>query len=447
MSLLLLALLPGVHAFECGTSGQLDALRGAGTPLDHARLEPPPFVHPPTGSTPPPPDRAIYGTPATWHVETEHFTVNWWDSSVSDAAVQAAAEALEVGWDAFVEEQGWEPPASSDAYYIWVYLDADLGSTTGYTTEYWDSTFPDGIPLIYINPNTLDDFGPDFYHALTVHELMHAIQFGMRPYDWDSDDSNQENWYWEASATHASELADPTVDGHQYTSAWYAERPEVRYDSYEGSHQYGMFVLNAWLEDTHGSGTMRDIWRASSAQPGVSWPKIMEDHIGTDAEVLWAGFSDAYGNETLPESALYTPGQRQGDLTDGATGTLDELGTHYWTIDADLVVTPDSDDVILGGADAAGAPVRTGGAKVVSVTALSDRTSYALTLSEPSDAPDDTGGDGSTSEDDDDTDGASAGSSGVTDGTDKSGCTTASAMGSGVVWLALVAAGSRRRRG
>ncbi len=427
-------------AMDCGTPGQLDALRGGGSEADRARLEPPVFVGPHSGAPPPPADRTIYGTPSTWHVETEHFTVNWWDDTVTDAQVEAAVDALEVGWQAFVEEQGWPAPVSSDVHYVWVFLDPGLGGTTGYTTEYWDDNYPDGLPLIYINPTTLGDFGPNFYHALTVHEFMHAIQFGMRDYDWDTENGPLENWYWEASANHASELADPTVDGHQYTSAWYAEQPALRYDSYDGYHQYGMFVFNAWLEEALGAHSMRDTWVLSADRPGESWRDILSEATGVSAPVLWGDFSDAYGNGELEESDLYTTATQQGNLEDGVGGTLDELGTHYWAAQGDVVVSVDSAAVVLGGAGEPGESLRTGGDRIVSVTALSDDTSYVLTVSAPSDEPDDTGEPAAA---DTDSEEPAAASGGVAEDSKGTGCATV-AWGGGLWWV-LVALGARRR--
>ena len=438
MQLLVISLIQSAAAMNCGTSGQLDALAGRGTPLDHARLERPAFIHGPEPHRPPPPDRSVYGTSWPDHVETEHFTIQWWDDSVSPGAVTAAAEALEVGWQAFVEEQGWQAPVSSDTYYIWVLLDPALGSTTGYTTEYFDATYPDGLPVIYLNPTTLDDFGPAFYHALTVHELMHAIQFGMRPYDWEADNHNLENWYWEASATHASELADPSIDGHQYTSAWYADRPEQRYDSYDSSHQYGMFVFNAWLDHHLGAGSMRQVWAQSSSRQSTPWPSIMEETTGWSAEALWAGFTDAYGNGTLPENPLYTQPKNQGALEDGAGGRLDELGTHYWTLDGDWTVTPDSGAVILGGTTEAGAPLRSGGSRVVTVTALADGTDYTLSLSEPTQDPDDSGTPANDS-------GTPPSGGTLPANTHKGGCATVGTGTAFLAWAGLAALGCRRR--
>ena len=431
---------------NCATPQALDALQGRAAPTFPAMVERPSFIHPPRH--PPPPDRTIYGTSWDNHIETAHFTIQWWSDSVSESQARASAEALEMGWQAFIEEQGWKPPVSSDSHYIWVLLDPDLGSTTGYTTEYVDSNYPEGLPVIYLNPTTLRDFGEPFYTSLCVHELMHAIQYGTRDYSWADDSSDTENWYWEASATHASELADPSVDGHQYASAWYADQPHLRYDSYVGSHQYGMFVFNAWLDEHHGAGTMQAVWTQAESMSGTPWPDIIEATTGSTAAQSWAGFTHAYGNEQMEESDLYGPVTTEGALEDGSQGRLDQLGTHYWTVSADVVVTPDSDDIILAGALEPGASVRTHASTRLSVTALNDGTKYALSVSLPGSAGDTGASSGSDEpQEDDNSERTPSGETGA--GSKSSGCHTVENGARSAPWvllgLASFALGLRRR--
>ncbi|MED5369537.1 MAG: DUF6055 domain-containing protein [Myxococcota bacterium] len=309
----------------CDTPLALEVLRG------RAQASHPGMLLPPGGagdvSPPPMADRAFNGSPYALHQETEHFTINWFDEALPQPAVNLAAEALEQAWTAFIDEQGWPEPVSSDRYYLWVLLDPSLGETTGYTVEFFDDQYADGYPVIYLNPDWISH--PDFYRALAAHEFMHAIQFAMR--DWSEQDSEQ-SWYWEASANHASELAGPDWDGHQYTSAWYAEQAQLRFDSEVGAHHYGMFVLNAYLEDQLGPGTMKGIWEQAAADPNTqSWDLLITQATDLPADEVIASFSAAYANGLLPESALYTPMTGEGDYAAGLGGTLDTLGSHAWT--------------------------------------------------------------------------------------------------------------------
>lgn len=435
---MLLLLWSSALAFDCLTPQTLQALRGDGpSPHPHAVVAPPRIGQP--GPPGPPSTREIYGTPWPDHLETEHFTINWWDPTVSAQTVELTAEALETAFDALVEEQGWPEPVSSDRYYLWVLLDTEL-SGTGFTTEYYTDEFPEGYPNIYLNPTTHAAYGEAFYRALSAHELMHAIQYAMRDYDWET--GGVETWYWEASATHASELAGPAVDGHQYIAAWYATAADLPYDHVDASHEYGMFVLNAWLDDALGQHTMRSVWEAGTARPGEAWPEVMTAATGLSRAEVWAGFTDAYGNGGLPESHLYQDAELQGVLSTSSSGDLPELGTHYWAVEDDARVTPSSDAVVLGGASMAGGAVDVAAGTVLSVTSVSGDASYVLTVSDPVDPGEGEGeGEGAA----EDTAEGASGSTGTLSSDAKGGCSVAAGIGAAGWVVGLVAAGRRRR--
>lgn len=308
----------------CLTPQVLDALAGrAPAPHPHALLAPAGVGQRPLQS--PPAGRQIYGTPYDNHLETAHFTINWWSEGVTREMAESAGAALETAWASF-EAEGWTLPVSSDDYYLWVLLDPSLGGTTGYTTEYFTDDYPDGYPLIWLNPDWAGY--SEFWAALASHELMHAFQYAVRDY---SGAGEVETWYWEASATWGSELADPSVDGHQYTSDWYATTADRSYSSTENSRQYGLFAFNAWLDrEGIGPATMRETWQLSAERAGEPWDSILSQATGVEATELWARFTGAYANGGLEESALYSAYPSQGTLIDGIGGTLPYLGSHAW---------------------------------------------------------------------------------------------------------------------
>lgn len=371
----------------CATPETLAALRGETAPL-YAEMLTPPARLGPTGrssTAPPPAGRTWYGSPYDDHLETEHFTLNWWTSGVTEDDARRAGDALETAWTALVEEQGWVPPVSADQYFLWVLLDPRLGSTTGYTTEYFTDDYPDGYPVIYLNPSGASD--APFWSALSTHEFMHTLQYAVR--DW-SGSNPTESWYWEASATWAPEIADPDVDGHQYCSAWYASQPELRYDATDGSHHYGLFVFNAWLDELGvGPGAMLDVWTLSARRTDTPWDAILAESTGITIADLWAGFTGAYGNNELAESDLYLDAVREGVLTDGVGGSLPYLGSHYWRSPVAAEVRVEG-DVILSAAGAVGASVAVHAGETLAVTGTIDGASYVLHMDTPNE---DTGGD------------------------------------------------------
>lgn len=396
---------PHPEAGRCGLPEVHRVLRGEALPSHPGMREAPAQLGPaglagatapslPAASAPAPapapaPAKSVYGSPYANHIETENFTVNWWDDAVSREHAELAAAALETAWTSFIEEQGWPEPVSSDTYYLWVLLDRGLGSTTGYTTEYFTEEYPQGYPVIYLNPDQF--WNESFWQALSAHEFMHTVQYGMR--EWDAG-GTEESWYWEASANHASELADPSWDGHQYTAAWYTLQPQLRYDSYDGYHQYGIFVLNAWLEE-QGEGLMRRTWEEGVGREDTTWDLLLAEASGMGVDELWAGFSAAVANEELPESALYEPMAVWGDAEVGATGSLAYLGSHAWEAPEALALEAEGDVVLGGPGGQRGGRVVLEPGELLTVTALSDGAEYTLVeASEPVDTGligDDTG--------------------------------------------------------
>lgn len=421
-------------AGTCQTPAAIDALAGRGLAPHAYAVQPPPRLDGRPLASPPGGGKQVYGTPYEQHLETENFTINWWQDGVTQAMAESAAAALETAWDSYTAA-GWTPPVSSDRYYLWVLLDRDLGATTGYTTEYFTPDYPDGYPIIWLNPDTAWD-GP-FWASLAAHELMHAFQYAVRDYDGGGE---IETWYWEASATWASELADPGVDGHQYTSDWYAGTADLTYSSTVDARQYGLFVWNAWLDgEGLGAGTMREIWALSADRPGQPWDTITAEATGQEMGQLWAGFTGAYVNEGLAESALYGDIPSQGALGDDVGGELPYLGSHSWRAEADVAVTAEG-SVLLGGVDGVGASLRVPAGQRVSVTGV-DPAGASYTLRVEAWAGGDTGDTGAGG-----SDGGGDGG-GAPSARDRGGCGCAGAAGAGYGWLLPLYLVTRRRKG
>ncbi|MES2643825.1 MAG: DUF6055 domain-containing protein [Myxococcota bacterium] len=420
----------------CATPAVLHALAGrAPAPFPEVLVAPPGLGVRRSGSAPPGPGKQVYGTPFTRHLDTANFTINWESGAATDAAAQAAADALEGAWTVFLDEEGWAPPVSSDTYLVWVVLDPSLGGSTGYTTEYVTDEFPEGYPVIYLNPDYAGD--APFWGALAAHEFMHTLQYRVR--EWQGTDPS-ESWYWEASATWASELADPDRDGHQYTSAWYADQPGLRYDSQVGFHQYGMFVLNAWLDEWVGTNGMREVWSLGEERQDDTWDTLLAEIGDVSADELWAGFAGAYGNEQLAESDLYTRAAVVGVLEHGASGMLPRLGTAYYRVDADATVQAEG-PVVLAGADGAGPVVHVAAGDRLAVTGSEDGAAYTLRVTDP-DADTDT-----DTDIDEDGDTALVDDNDAEDPRGGCGCHGSAGAGSGALGLlALGLLGARRRR-
>jgi len=310
--------------------------------------------------------------------------VGWADGDGDEAAADRVLGVLEVAWTSLIEDGGWTAPRASDDYKLWVILDPSIGHT-GYTTLLFDGDYPDGVPVVYLNPDYAA-YG-SFWEHLAVHEFNHMLQYAVR--DWDGGAG--EAWYWEASAEWAVELATPEIDVYATQAAYYAADPDARYDTVDGRHEYGMFLLNAWLEEhLLGEGGLRDVWLASSDRPGDDWLEILAEETGWEAGALWAGFTAALGNGDLREIDLYDAPVDQGSLADDSGARLPYLGTDYWLVTSDALVTV-SGDALLGSQSGQGESVVALAGEVLTVTALKQNANYSLRLGEVPD-PVDSGG-------------------------------------------------------
>jgi len=377
----------------CGTPDALLVLAGTAPAQDPRVLAPPAGLRMgvPPDSPAPPDGKPIYGTPYDESETSENFLVTWTDSTVDPAVATQTLTDLEDAWAALVDDQAWPQPVSGDTYKLWVILDPTL-SGTGLTTEYASGEYPEGYPVIFLNPTWASE--TRFWRSLVAHEFAHALQYRLRDYAGES----WEPWYWEASAQWQSELSDPDNDGHVYTAAWYAARPGDPYDSMIDSHQYGMFVFNAWLEEHQtGPDGLRQVWLLAEERQGESWDQVLAESTGEDPGTLWAGFAGAYGNGGLAQSDDYEVASQRGTLDEGVGGDLAYLGTDYWTVaeDGEVSLEVDGGDAaVLGGASGTGQSLPVQAGDMLAVTGLVADGFATYTLSLETGGGDSGGGDG-----------------------------------------------------
>jgi hypothetical protein len=274
----------------------------------------------PTGlnRTPPPSaDKVVVGDRLANSLDTDNFTIQWSDPSTPELAATIAAEALEVAWATLVEDEQWGEPTSGDSAKIWVILDPTLPGT-GLTTGIPTDGHPEGVPIIYLNPTYVEQ--PDFFRSLAVHEFGHALQFRVRTW-YGAEES--EPWFWEATSEWMTEVVDPGWDQYAWSSGWYAAAPEQPFDSMEEYHQYGMMLLNAYMDEYRGgSQTVWDIWLENH---GHSWLWEIEYILGEQPIDTWADFVGAYASGQLQDSAVY-----EVPVPAGLAGEIPgELGSAY----------------------------------------------------------------------------------------------------------------------
>ncbi len=407
----LLLMLAAVAAPDCPMDQVLRALSGEGdSPHEHV-LQPPPQLDATPSSGGGTKDKLLYGNPMDHRVDSDNFSVQWMSGDGDMATGQLASDAMEDAWTALVEELDWRQPVSSELYLLWVILDPSLGGGTGLTTVYPSDDYAQGYPVIYLNPDYSWDEA--FFRTLCAHEFVHALQYAVRTWT----DVDEEAWYWEASAEWGAELAVPELDVYAGSSAYYADHPWYRYSSTEDWHEYGMFVLNAYIEEfVTGEGGMRAVWLESEDRPGDNWLKILEAATDTEAEDLWGGMVSALCAEDLRESGLYDPVMVDGPVEDGLEGEVALLGTDYFEASEDLLVTVEAvvadERVMVSSPEGWGASVVAYAGDLVGVTGLTIPTvGYRLSTESYVPPPEDE--DSADDDDDDDADGCSCSAGGV----------------------------------
>lgn len=302
---------------ECALDAVFAALAGE-PPVDRRMVEPPFQARavPPLTS-----GKSTYGDDLPYKVDTPNFTLQWTDPAVSAARAQGIGTALEAAWERLVVEGGWPAPVSSDRYRLWVILDPELGGS-GWTTEYPTDDYPDGYPVMYVNPTFIED-PTEYVLSVAVHELGHAIQYAVR--DWELD--AKESWYWEASAEWMAELGGQDLDTYAWSVHWYAEDPTLAWNSTANFHHYGMVLFNAWLDEYRvGQDGFRELWLDNA---GGDWEALISEAGGDPVAVQVREMSGAYLAGQLRESALYREVEPEEVDLPGTFDLPGRYGTRY----------------------------------------------------------------------------------------------------------------------
>jgi hypothetical protein len=270
--------------------------RSGGPVVDARMVEAPVWIGAP--GAPRAMGKGVYGAPRAYHVDGGNFTVQWDDPEVDSARADAILARLEAAWETLVEVDGWPAPVSSDAWLLWVNLDPTLAGS-GYTVEYTDDTYPDGYPVMWLNPN-YEAENPAFGLSVAVHEFGHALQYGVR-----TPGDRTDAWFWEATSEWTAEHAAPDLDTYAESAWWYAQYPEAAWDAPDRYHPYGMLLLNAWLDERiFGFDGIVDLWVGGE---GIPWAERIPAVAGAPLDELLPEMAAEVAAGTLRESALYEP--------------------------------------------------------------------------------------------------------------------------------------------
>ena len=230
--------------------------------------------------------------------ESDNFVIKWGvnDSRVPMSAVEQLSSGLELSWDLFIDEWGYDSPAGTDDYKFNVYV-GNTGSGTpddlGAGGYYW--TDDDGYPMVVVSRSGLES--PDYVTTLSSHEFFHAIQDENGAFNYD----DVSGWWWEATAMWVERAAFPESTNWASFLYWFVIRPELSVGHFEypttGSpeqyHQYGAVIYVNHVAERHGGHELiyQTFERSRRDNTPMSVLQELIDESGGDIETSFGEFT------------------------------------------------------------------------------------------------------------------------------------------------------------
>jgi hypothetical protein len=233
-------------------------------------------VDPILPALPPPPGagalRDAYNVPNV--VTSENFALRWGNTTYVDPAqVDVTLDALEDAWRVQIDEMQHSRPYGTEQYLFNVYIgDTGNGAPPGYGAAGYYTTDRDGWPMIVIARDSLED--SDWTRITASHEFYHAVQGATERYNYDPNGPSA--WFWEATATWASQVVYPENGFHAVFLYGYAFLPHRRVNFFDYPDtgvlqeyfQYGAFLFAVSVSETTGSPqAIRDVWEDPGTNP------------------------------------------------------------------------------------------------------------------------------------------------------------------------------------
>lgn len=250
---------------------------------------------------------------ANWQA-SEHFVVEWDSSSVTETMVTNLLTSLELSWQVFVEEKGWDAPNGADEAPLLFYIDG--GNWAGAYTTIGNCSGQGYVPYMVAGRGSFS--AGTWYQTMAAHEFHHAIQWG---YSYA-----HEFYWWEATATWSEEYVYP--ENNDWADM-YVGFPYYPYISMNASnqddqaifyHMYAMGIFGTFLDEYYGGhDTVQATWdvsKARSTQYNYWMPDVLDD-IDLDFGEIFPHFMATTAWMDFEESRYY--------YTVRETGQVDEV--------------------------------------------------------------------------------------------------------------------------
>lgn len=242
-------------------------------------------------SSPPAPPDAIptdtcFGQRKENRISSDHFSVEWDDGAGSRSNAEGFLEALEVSYEAEVNQYGWKKPLGDGAYLMATYIEEGDYQGAYTSVDYCGNGY---VPYIVAYEGAFSS--GSWSDSMASHEFNHALQFG---YGFA-----HEFWWWEATATYIEHLVWPDVDWWSSYVGGYTDNPHIaiaassQQDQDVFWHMYGMAIWGFYIDNYQGGpDAVRATWEASERERGeytLSAEETLEE-LGIDFRAAYIDF-------------------------------------------------------------------------------------------------------------------------------------------------------------
>ena len=234
-------------------------------------------------------------------IVTEHFSVEWDGSAISESKAQSFADALEHSWEVEFEELGWRKPNRSGQWLTLAYVSGGNYAGAVTTVEYCGGDY---VPYIVAGKSAFSQ--GTWYQDMAGHELNHASQF--------SYGYGHEFYFWESTATWIEEYLYPNHNAWAPYITGYSQAPYLAINKSSQQdqdifyHMYGMAILNFYLDEYIGGPELiEELWeysRSNGGQYDLWIGSVLEDE-GYNWSEIYDGFIAANAVMDYDESAYY----------------------------------------------------------------------------------------------------------------------------------------------
>ncbi len=257
---------------------------------------------------------------------SDNFAVRWGNGwSAPTSQIDDLVDALEDAWAVMIGDMQHPMPWTTDGTLINVYIgDSGNGAPPSYGAGGYFTPDSQNYPTLVIAAASI----PARSRTVAIHELYHAVQWGLGTYTYDDADVGA--WYWEATASWIPSMVDTQSSDHAIFLFGFALAAYLPLDSFDYAdsgalveyHQYGAMIFptflseqvtpwqavrNSWVEPVGGTGDPIEALRYELADLGEDFDDAFVDFAAHN--VFWDYRQGAAFESIIDLYRDYYPGE------------------------------------------------------------------------------------------------------------------------------------------